>query len=139
MNTDPKRISRYHRQAFWFLLTALSLSLGYELYRVIAKAGVSSYDTFNPALLLFYLMGFGMAALIRSNRRWAWWLVLLFTLVLIAMGTFYYDPIVLLARHPDLIDWCESGAYLGLLWVIAFLSVQQLRGRILLPEEHSFS
>jgi hypothetical protein len=72
VNTDKKRISRYHLQAFWILLTTFTLSLGYEVYRDIAQAGVSSFDTFNPALVLFYLIGFGMTVLVRTNQRWAW-------------------------------------------------------------------
>jgi hypothetical protein len=52
------------------------------------------------------------------------------------MGTFYYDPIILPARHPGLIDWVESVAYLGLLFIAAFLCLQQLRGRVLVPAEY---
>lgn len=138
-NTDTKRISRYHLQAFWILLTTFTLSLGYEVYRDIARAGVSSFDTFHPALVLFYLISFGMTVLVRTNRRWAWWLVLLFTLGLIALGTFYYDPVILPARHPGLLDWFESVAYLGLLCIANYLCIQQLRGTILVPGEHPSS
>ena len=69
VNTDTKRISTYHIQAFWILLTTFTLSLGYEVYRDIAKAGVSAFDTFNPALVIFYLIGFGMTVLVRTNQR----------------------------------------------------------------------
>ena len=139
VNTDNKRISRYHIQAFWILLTTFTLSLGYEVYRDIAKAGVSPFDTFNPALALFYLIGFGMTVLVRTNQRWAWWLVLLFTLGLIALGTFYYDPVILPARHPGPLDWFEGVAYLGLLCIATFLCLQQLRGTILVPGKHPSS
>ena len=139
VNKDKKRISRYHIQAFWILLTTFTLSLGYEVYRDIAKAGVSSFDTFNPALVIFYLIGFGMTVLVRTNQRWAWWLVLLFTLGLIALGTFYYDPVILPARHPGPLDWFESVAYLGLLFIATFLCLQQLRGHMLVPGEHPSS
>ena len=77
-NNGKKRISSYHIQVFWILLTTFTLSLSYEVYRDIAKAGVSSFDTFNPALALFYLIGFGMTMLVRTNRRWVWWLELLY-------------------------------------------------------------
>ena len=139
VNNDKKRISRYHIQAFWILLTTFTLSLGYEVYREISKASVSSFDTFNPALVIFYLLGFGMTVLVRTNQRWAWWLVLLFTLGLIALGTFYYDPVILPARHPGPLDWFESVAYLGLLFIATFLCLQQLRGHMLVPGEHPFS
>src|SRR5258708_10280598 len=58
VNNDKKRISRYHIQAFWILLTTFTLSLGYEVYREIAKAGVSSFDNFNTALVSFYQISF---------------------------------------------------------------------------------
>jgi hypothetical protein len=139
VHNNKKRISRYHIQVFWILLTTFTLSLSYEVYRDIAKAGVSSFDTFNPALAIFYLIGFGMAVLVRTNQRWTWWLALLYTLGLIAVGTFYYDPIILPARHPGLPDWFESVAYLGLLFIAVFLCLQQLRGSMLVPGEHPSS
>jgi hypothetical protein len=81
------------------LLTTFTLSLGYEVYRDIAKAGVSSFDTFNPVLVIFYLIGFGMTVLVRTNQRWAWGLVLLFTLGLIALGT--HLPVTRYDRSTD--------------------------------------
>src|SRR5260370_16447392 len=108
VNNDKKRISRYHIQAVWILLTTFTLSLGYEVYRDIAKAGVSPFDTFNPALVIFYLIGFGITVLVRTNQRWAWWLGLLFPLGLIALGTFYSAPLILPARHPGPLDCSQS-------------------------------
>lgn len=132
---DRKRTSSYATQVFWILLAALTLYLSYELYRDIIQATISSFDTFTPALATFYLVGFGMSVLVRSNRRWVWWPVLLYTLGLLALGTFYYNPNILLARHPGLIDWFESVAYLGLLSIAAFLCIQHLRGNMLIPQE----
>lgn len=57
--------------------------------------GIASFDTMNAVLVIYYLVGFGMAVLVRTNQPWAWWLALLLTLALIAVGTFYYDPIIL--------------------------------------------
>ena len=135
-STDKQRISRYHIQAFWVLLVTFTLSLGYEVYRGMTRTGVASFDTFNAVLVIFYLVGFGMAVLVRTNHRWAWWLVLLLTLALIAIGTFYYDPTILPVRHPGPLDWFESVAYLGLLFIAAYLCVQQLRRRILVPDKN---
>ena len=133
-NVDQKkRISRYHIQVFWILLTAFILSLGYEVYRATVKAGVSSFDAFNLSTAIFYLICFGMTFLLRINKLWFWWLILLFTLGLIAIGIFYYDPVILPARHPELIDWFESVTYLGLLFIATYLCLQRLRERILIP------
>lgn len=131
--TIRQGISRYHIQAFWTLLVTFTISSGYEVYRGVSGTGIASFDTVNAVLFIYYLVGFGMAVLVRTNQRWAWWLVLLLTLALIAVGTFYYDPIILPARHPDALDWFESVAYLGLLFIAASLCVQQLRGRVLVP------
>jgi hypothetical protein len=80
-NSDKtRRISSYHMQAFWILLATFTLSLAYEVYRDTAMAGVTSFDAFNPTLAIFYAACFGMTFLVRVNRRWTWWLVLLFTL-----------------------------------------------------------
>ncbi len=130
---EMKRISRHHIQVFWVLLTTFTLSLGYEVYRATAKAGVSSFDAFNPTMAIFYLVCFAMTFLVRINKRWFWWLILLFTVGLIAIGIFYYDPIILPARHPELIDWFESATYLGLLFIATFLCQLRLRERVLIP------
>lgn len=130
---EKKRNSRYHIQVFWILLTAFILSLGYEVYRATVKAEVSSFDVFTPTTAIFYLICFGMTMLVRINKLWFWWLILLFTLGLIAIGIFYYDPVILPARHPEFIDWFESVTYLGLLFIATYLCLQRLRESVLIP------
>ena len=44
-------------------------------------------------------------------------------------------PEILPARHPGYVDWFESVAYLGLLFIAAFLCWQEVRGRTLIPGE----
>ena len=138
-NNDKKRISTYSTQTFWILLATFTLSLGYEVYRDTVMAGATSFDAFNPALAIFYLACFGMTFLVRLNRSWTSWLMLFFTLGLIAVGMFYYDPEILPARHPGYVDWFESVAYLGLLFIAAFLCLQEVRGRMLIPGEYHVS
>jgi hypothetical protein len=126
---EKERITNYHSQVFLVLLATFTLSLCYEVYRDTVMAGVTSFDAFNPMLAVFYVACFGMTFLARVQRRWISWLMLLFTLGLIAVGIFYYDPVILPARHPGYIDWFESVAYLGLLFIAAFLCLQELWGR----------
>jgi hypothetical protein len=116
-----------------------TLSLAYEVYRDTVMAGATSFDAFNPALAIFYVACFGMTFLARINRRSISWLMLLFTLGLIAVGMFYYDPEILPARHPGYVDWFESVVYLGLLFIAAFLCLQEVCGRTLIPGERSAS
>jgi hypothetical protein len=130
---SEKRISNYHTQTFWILLAAFTISLCYEVYRDTVMAGATSFDAFNPALAIFYVACFGMTFLVRVNRRWISWAMLFFTLGLIAVGMFYYDPEILPARHPGYVDWFESVVYLGLLFIAAFLCLQEVCGRTLIP------
>jgi hypothetical protein len=121
-------LRRNHLQAFWILIATFTLSFGYEaIYRYIVKAGVSAFDAWSFSEIMFYLIGFGMTFLVLAERFWVWWIELLFLLVLIAIAIFYYDPIMLLARHPGLIDWMEDTVYTGLLFVVAFLCLGNLR------------
>ena len=121
-------LRRNHLQAFWILIATFTLSLGYEaIYRYIVKAGVSAFDAWSFSEIVFYLVGFGMTFLVLIKRVWVWWIELLFLLVLIAIAIFYYDPVMLLARHPGLIDWMEDTVYTGLLFVVAFLCLGNLR------------
>jgi hypothetical protein len=121
-------LRRNHLQAFWILIATFTLSFGYEaIYRYIVKAGISAFDAWSFSEIMFYLIGFGMTFLVLAERFWVWWIELLFLLVLIAIAIFYYDPIMLLARHPGLIDWMEDTVYTGLLFVVAFLCLGNLR------------
>lgn len=138
-NSDKKRISTYSTQTFWILLATFTLSLGYEVYRDTVMAGATAFDAFNPALAIFYAVCFGMTLLTRVNQRWVSWVMLLFTLGLIAVGMFYYDPEILPARHPGYADWFESVVYLGLLFIAAFLCLQEVCGRTLIPGEQPAS
>ena len=138
-NSVKKRISTYSTQTFWILLATFTLSLGYEVYRDTVMAGATAFDAFNPALAIFYVVCFGMTLLTRVNQRWVSWVMLLFTLGLIAVGMFYYDPEILPARHPGYVDWFESVVYLGLLFIAAFLCLQEACGHTLIPGEHPAS
>ncbi len=123
-------LRRKHLQAFWILIATFTLSFVYEaIYRYIVKAGVSAFDAWSFSEIVFYLVGFGMTFLVLVKRFWVWWIELLFLLGLIAIAIFYYDPVMLLARHPGLIDWMEDTVYTGLLFVVAFICLGNLRSR----------
>jgi hypothetical protein len=139
-NTPPARLDgdqelkRAHLQVFWILIATFTISFAYEaIYRYIVKAGVSSFDAWSFSEIVFYVVGFGMTLLVLLLRAsWMWWVLLLFLLALIAIAIFYYDPVMLLARHPGPIDWIEDTVYTGLLFVVAFLCLYHLRSRPLL-------
>jgi hypothetical protein len=122
-------LRRAHLQAFWILIVTFTISFAYEaIYRYIVKAGVSAFDAWSFLEIVFYVVCFGMTLLVLLLRAaWMWWALLLFLLGLIAIAVFYYDPVILLARHPELIDWMEDTVYTGLLFVVAFLCLGNLR------------
>ncbi len=119
----------YSTQVAGVLLAAFTLSLGYTVYTTLI--GLTD-DAKNPMVLPFYVVGFGLAALARTNKRWAWPVVAAVVLLLIAVGIFYYPTIFVPARQTPL-GWFENDVYMGLLIVAEYLCIQRLRGVTLAP------
>jgi ABC-type uncharacterized transport system permease subunit len=108
----------------------------YELYRSTAKAGTSKYDSMRWLLTQgtpFYLIGFGLAVLVRTGWPWVTWTGLLVTTALIGVSIFYYSPLMLPQRQPGPIDWLEDKLYTGLLFVAVALLVYDVLGKTLTP------
>jgi hypothetical protein len=82
----------------------------------------------------FYVIGFGLAVLVRTGWPWATWTGLLATTALIGMSILYYSPVVMLPqRQPGPIDWLEDKLYTGLLFVAGALLLYEFLGRTLTP------
>ena len=108
--------------AAWVLLIAFALSLIYELWRATAKAGVSRHDS----MRIFLTQGavlYGSAAIVIAllflEVGGAVWIGLLYSVLLIMVSIFYYNPTIMIERNPGLIDWFENLVYTGLLLVAA--------------------
>lgn len=131
------RHMKYSVQASRTFLVVMCVSFSYEFYRATVKTGVSDFDSPERFFfsLPFYLVGVGMALLLRSGRTWAIRLMLAYVVVLIAVGVFYFCPVVLMQRRPGTIDWLEAVVYLGLLFVVLVQCLNNLRGIVMVPDD----
>lgn len=120
--------------AAWTLVATFALSFVYELYRATLKAGTSRHDSmhvFVTQRIPFYVLAGMVIALLFTGAKWAAWIGLIVSIVLILVSIFYYNPRVMLERKPGLIDWFEDLVYTGLLFVVAALLLYAVLGKSL--------
>ncbi len=120
--------------AAWILVIAFALSFMYELYRATIMAGTSRHDSprgLAQTLVLYAVAAIVIAALFAS-LSWAVWAGLVFSVLMILVSIFYYNPTIMLERKPGIIDWFEDLVFTGLLFVAATLLVYELAGKTLL-------
>ena len=119
------------RHAAWILIVAFGLSLIYELYRATLRAGTSQHDSMRAFVVqgipLYTLAGV-VIALLFTEREWAAPVGLIFSVVMICVSIFYYNPRIMLARQPGIIDWFEDLVFTGLLFVAAALLLYEMFG-----------
>ena len=129
-------MSELMRHAAWILLITFALSVLYELYRATIKAGVSRHDslrTFVSQGLPLYVAAAIVIAMLFAGFTWAAWVGLIFSVALILVSIFYYNPRIMLERQPGMIDWFEDLVYTGLLFVAAALLLYDVLGKTLAP------
>jgi phosphatidylserine synthase len=129
-------MSELMRHAAWILLITFALSVLYELYRATIKAGVSRHDslrTFVSQGLPLYVAAAIVIAMLFAGFTWAAWVGLVFTVALILVSIFYYNPRIMLERQPGMIDWFEDLVYIGLVFVAATLLLYDVLGKTLAP------
>ena len=108
--------------AAWTLTAAFVLSFFYEVYRATVKAGVSQHDSVRSFILqviALYLPAAIIITLMFGGREWAAWVGLVFSVVMILVSIFYYNPKIMLERRPGILDWFEDLVFTGLLFVAA--------------------
>jgi hypothetical protein len=122
---------RQDRLTFVALVVAFGFSALYQLYRSMLLE-VPRYDAFTLTMGSAYLVLVGISALILTNRRWAWWTVSGLVILLLAVGVFWYYPVVATARMEagsmGLLGWLEGTVYTGLLFVAGFICALNLLG-----------
>lgn len=109
------------RDAAWVLVVAFVVSIAYELYRATIRAGDSRYDSTRAFVeqLPVYTAATAVIVVLFTGEDWAAWIGLTFCVVAILVSIFYYNPRILPARRPGLLDWLEDLAFTGLLFVAA--------------------
>ena len=119
---------RQNTLTFGVLTAAFAVSALYQAYRAMLSE-VPEYDVFTPMTGVVYLAFVGISALVLTDRRWAWWVVSVFVIALLALGTFWYHPTFTMGRMETgtmgLVGWLESTVYVGLLFVAGFVCVQR--------------
>jgi cytochrome bd-type quinol oxidase subunit 2 len=115
----------YRTQVAGVLAAAFALSLAYSTI-VTFTGSHEGYSMADPALWVFYAVGFGLATLALADRIWTWWVVAAAVLALIAVGIFYY-PTVFPPSAQTTLAWFENDVYVGLLILAEYLCVQRLR------------
>ncbi|MBA2345674.1 MAG: hypothetical protein H0V83_11400 [Rubrobacter sp.] len=122
---------------FGILAAAFVFSAAYQLYRATLMQVPD--DAFTVGTGFAYAIFVGISALVLTDRRWAWWMISAFVLVLVAVGAFWYFPVVAVARIEagamGPIGWLEATVYLGLLFVAGFLYTLRLLGARLVPSK----
>jgi VanZ family protein len=122
----------YRSVASTLLFIAFTISVVFQLYR--ASLGTPyAVDEFGPVAAIAYAVLFGVAAAVRSDRRWVWWSVGVVLLANLAYGVAGYYPRVYAARPFDVVDWLEGTLYTGLLLAALGCIVLQLSGTTLRP------
>ena len=119
--------------AAWILMITFMISFSYEFYRVTVKAGTSRHDSkrsFVTSLGLYGVASVVIAALF-CGLSWAVWAGLIFSILMILVSIFYYNPRILLERQPGVIDWFEDLVFTGLLFVAAVLLAYEVAGMTL--------
>jgi len=115
----------------WVLVVTFALSLGYEIWRATAKAGASRHDSPRAFLtqdLWLYVVAAVVIFLLFAGIPFAAWVGLVFSVLLIIVSVFYYNPKIMVERKPSIIDWFEDLVYTGLLFVAAACLLLEVAG-----------
>jgi phosphatidylserine synthase len=125
-------INNLTNDAAWIFVIAFSLSIIYELYRATVKKGISKHDSMRIFFIQgvpFYSMSAIVIVILFAEFEWAAWVGFIYSVILILVSIFYYNPQIMLERKPGIIDWFEDLVYTGLLFVAAALLLYEITGR----------
>lgn len=117
-------MAQLNTYAAWVLTLAIVISLVYEIYRVFFRTGESKYDSITHFLkqdIPLYVSAAVVIALLHFSVSWAGEVAVVYCIGLILVGGFYYNPYIMPARNPGLIDWLENLFYSGLLFATVTL------------------
>lgn len=121
---------RIGRETFRLLVVTFAMAFAYESYRGFVMTGVSQYDSPRMAGvgLVVSMVGLGIGYLAYRGPYWGRHVALLFVLGVIVGSIVQYNPVILPARNPGVIDHAENLLYIGLLITVAILLAYDLLG-----------
>lgn len=115
--------------ASWLMASAFALSTVHEVYRATAKAGVSRYDSKRELLtrtLPFYLGAMALVLAMGFGVTGTTWAGLALSVAMVLISALYYNPTIMAARQPGIMDWAEDIAFTGLFFASGVLLVAHL-------------
>ena len=123
------------------MIALTTLSLGYELYRATAMAGVSVHDSFEGVVLLLplYVVGVVLASRADAGHRWAAGAVLGYSGIVLAISLLHYNRVVMPVRQPGPIDWFEDVAFTAMVALVFVRSFERVRRTAVAPGTAQFS
>lgn len=106
--------------------TAMALSGGYLGSLALVGLLPGGLAELGPAMWATPVAGLGAAALVLTERTWAWWTASLLIPALIGVGVTLYG-ILLAPGLQTAIGWFQNDVCIGLLVLAEYLCVQHLR------------
>ena len=122
-----QRTSTYGTVVSGVLVAAFALSVVHTIYAWVSGLEDPDFTVTSPLAWGFYAVGFGVAALARSDRRWVGWTVAAYLVVLLGIAVLYY-PVTFTVEKQTVFGWFENDVYVGLLVTAFVLQVLRLRG-----------
>ncbi len=95
-----------NQKTFGYLFTAYLISCIYQYYRYTLHQHPA--DTFGTTEIISYSLFFGWSALALVQKPWAAKAVLSLCFLQLAIGIFYYFPVIFRERHDTIWDWAEA-------------------------------
>ena len=117
--------------AAWLMASAFAISTAHEAYRASVKAGVSQYDSMHAFLtrtLPFYVVAMIIVFATGIGVPNMAWLALAISIAMVLVSIFYYNPTILRARQPGIIDWTENIMFVGLFFASGVLLAAYVSG-----------
>jgi hypothetical protein len=124
--TPATRQSTFAHHASLALTSAFLLSIVHTIYVWAIGLGDPMFTVTTPTMWAFYVVGFGSAALVRVDRRWAAWTVAAYLAVLLVVSIVWY-PTQFRPELQNVFGWFENDVYTALLVLALYLVVQRLR------------
>jgi hypothetical protein len=114
------------QKTFGLLLAAYLISIIYQYYRFTRHEHPA--DTFGVTEIVSYALLLSWSALSLLNKKWAVWAIVALCTVQLAIGFFYYFPVVFRERHDSFWDWAEALVFVVLIALAGLRAVSQLAG-----------